>query len=141
MRLEDLKIPLMKQYQGDDNKSQKSYGLSKKDAISSIHSAIDHQYGENHYLMDVPSPRFSSAMGDDFGDEDEKSEIIRCILHNDNKALSEILTHCSLDITLIRDEMGYSLIHLSAYNNSDKCMEILIHHLVKSSDLSQSNSD
>jgi ankyrin repeat protein len=91
--------------------------------------------------MDVPSPRFSSAMGDDF-EEDEKSEIIRCILHNDNKALSEILNACSLDITSIRDEMGYSLIHLSAYNNSDKCLELLIHHLVKGIDLSQeSNSN
>lgn len=26
--------------------------------------------------------------------------------------------------------MGYSLVHLSAYNNIEKCMEVLFHHII-----------
>jgi ankyrin repeat protein len=28
--------------------------------------------------------------------------------------------------------MGYSLVHLSAYNNSEKCVEVLFQHILKS---------
>ena len=34
------------------------------------------------------------------------------------------------DITIIRDEMGYSLLHLAAYNNSDKCIDVLFKHIL-----------
>jgi len=44
--------------------------------------------------------------------------------------LKDILGNTLLDITLIRDEMGYSLAHLAAYNNSDKCMDQLIQHIL-----------
>lgn len=37
-----------------------------------------------HYLMEVPSPKFSSALGEDIGEDEEKNEIIRCILYNDH---------------------------------------------------------
>lgn len=60
------------------------------------------------------------------GEDEEKNEIIRCILYNDNEGLKAILTvSIMLDITQIRDEMGYTLAHLAAYNNNEKCMEIL----------------
>ncbi len=65
--------------------------------LSSIHS-YDNPHGINnrdvHYLLDVPSPRFSSMIGggDDEGEDDEKVEIIRCIVHNDAKSLREILS-------------------------------------------------
>lgn len=72
--------------------------------------------------MDMPSPRFSSAFGDEIGDEEEKNEIIRSILHNDFEGLRSVLMLTLLDITQIRDEMGYTLIHLGAYNNSEKCL-------------------
>jgi hypothetical protein len=46
--------------------------------------------------MEVPSPKFSSVMGGTGGEEpledDEKVEIIRCIVHNDAKSLREILS-------------------------------------------------
>ena len=44
-----------------------------------------------HYLMDVPSPKFSSALGEDAEEDEEKNEIIRCLLHNDHMALKECL--------------------------------------------------
>lgn len=102
---------------------------TKQDAISSIHSfdnLAGHHLNDAHY-MDVPSPRFSSVMGgEDVEEDEEKNEIIRCILHHDHQSLKEILVNTLLDITYIRDDMGYSLVHLSAYNNSEKCMEVLI---------------
>lgn len=78
----------------------------------------------------MPSPKFSSALGDDIGEDEEKNEIIRSILYSDHQSLINILSITSLDITQIRDEMGYNLVHLSAYNNSEKCMEALFHHVL-----------
>lgn len=40
--------------------------------------------GDVHYLMEVPSPKFSSALDDDIGEDEEKNEVIRCILYNDH---------------------------------------------------------
>jgi hypothetical protein len=37
------------------------------------------------------------------------------------------------DITMIRDEMGYTLIHLAAYNNADKCIEVIFDHVLNGS--------
>lgn len=103
--------------------------------ISSIHSYNEFAGGASgahnadfHYLMDVPSPKFSSVIGDE--DDDERTEIIRCLLHQDYNTLQDILSHTMLDITQIRDEMGYSLAHLAAYNNSERCMDLLIHHVL-----------
>ena len=89
--------------------------------------------------MDLPSPKFSSNLvnnfnkllqGEDIGEDEEKIEIIRCILSNDSAGLLEILSICQQDITKVRDEMGYSLIHLAAYNNSEKSVELLIKHVL-----------
>jgi ankyrin repeat protein len=91
--------------------------------------------GDVHYLMEVPSPKFSSALGDDIGEDEEKNEIIRCILYNDHQALKENLSFSMLDITEIRDEMGYTLAHLAAYNNTEKCMEVLFQHILSSNGL------
>jgi hypothetical protein len=49
--------------------------------------------------MEIPSPKFSSALGDDIGEDEEKNEIIRSILYNDPTALKDILSVTSLDIT------------------------------------------
>ena len=62
----------------------------------------------------------------DMEEDEEKNEIIRCILHNEPHTLRDLLAQTMLDITNIRDDMGYSLVHLAAYNNTDKCLEILI---------------
>ena len=54
---------------------------------------------EAHYI-DVPSPKFSSVMGGEDVDEDEeKNEIIRCILHHDHMTLRDLLMNTLLDIT------------------------------------------
>jgi hypothetical protein len=45
--------------------------------------------------MDVPSPKFSSAVGEDVENEEENNEIISCILHNDPMMLKEILNMSS----------------------------------------------
>ena len=58
--IKNLKEPLMNKGKSNDEENRKS-------AISSIHSHEDHSPGGNHYLLDVPSPKFSSAMGDDVG--------------------------------------------------------------------------
>ena len=77
----------MKNQHGEsDDKSKKSSfsAFRNKDGISSIHSNNDIQPmagADVHYLMDVPSPRFSSNIGDDVEEDEEKNEIIRCILH------------------------------------------------------------
>ncbi len=39
-----------------------------------------------HYIMDVPSPKFSSVIGEDEAD-DERAEIIRCLLEHDSHSL------------------------------------------------------
>jgi len=80
--------------------------------------------------MDVPSPRFSSAMGEEIGEDEEINEIISCIIHNDSQALQDLLTVSKLNITQIRDELGYTLMHLAVYNNSEKCVEVLIRYVL-----------
>lgn len=80
--------------------------------------------------MEVPSPRFSSVVGDEVENDEEINEIIRCILHNESLTLEDILGLTHLDVTSIRDEMGYSLIHLAAYNNVEKCLEVLLLHFL-----------
>lgn len=94
--LDDLKMPLIGRVQAsNDNRSTQSVVFKGKD-LSSIHSH-DNPNGfvhhDVHYLIDVPSPRFSSVVngGDEEGEDDEKVEIIRCIVHNDAKTLREIL--------------------------------------------------
>ena len=49
--------------------------------------------------MDVPSPKFSSALGDMEDEDDEKNELIRSILHNDPYRLRELLKKVDVDIT------------------------------------------
>ena len=65
--------------------------------------------------------------------DDEATEIIRCIVHQEHLLLKDILDQTSIDVTQIRDEMGYSLVHLAAYNNTEKCMEHLINHILRGS--------
>jgi len=75
----------------------------------------------------VPSPRFSSsAIGDEIGADEEVAEIIGCIIHNDSNMLMQILQVTQLDVTEIRDSIGYTLMHMAAYNNSERSIEILI---------------
>lgn len=84
--LEELKVPLI---QGRD-KPLSSGKFKKHSAISSIHSNLDdhaHLGADVHFLIDIPSPKFSSALGDDIGEDEEKNEIIRCILNSDSNAL------------------------------------------------------
>ncbi len=77
----------------EDFKSRKSPSFysgiminkNMKQEISSI--TTYHEAGADvHYLMDLPSPKFSSAMGEVEEDE-ERNEIIRCILHHENATL------------------------------------------------------
>mmetsp|Transcript_40416 Transcript_40416/g.38905 ORF Transcript_40416/g.38905 Transcript_40416/m.38905 type:complete len:284 (-) Transcript_40416:64-915(-) len=37
-----------------------------------------------------------------------------------------------MDVTSVRDEMGYNLVHLTAYNNTEKCMKVLFQHILGS---------
>ena len=50
----------------------------------------------HHYYLDVPSPKFSSNRGgdDNIDEDEEKNEIIRCIMHNDYTTLNDILSLC-----------------------------------------------
>mmetsp|Transcript_31987 Transcript_31987/g.31286 ORF Transcript_31987/g.31286 Transcript_31987/m.31286 type:complete len:181 (-) Transcript_31987:186-728(-) len=83
-----------------------------------------------HFLIDVPSPRFSSAFGDDINEDEEKNEIIRCILSNSHTELKDALMITQLDLTKIKDELGYNLLHLCAYTKSDKCLQVLFNHIL-----------
>jgi hypothetical protein len=69
----------------DGRKSSFSGFARQKDAISSIASHNDFYQNipgaDMHYLRDIPSPRFSSNLGEDVEEDEEKNEIIRCILH------------------------------------------------------------
>jgi ankyrin repeat protein len=44
--------------------------------------------------------------------------------------LQELLKVSKLDITKVRDEMGYTLIHLATYNNAEKCLQVLCNHIL-----------
>ena len=78
-------------------------------------------------------------------EEEEQKEIIRAILHQDTQNLKELLAQTVQDLTQIRDEMGYTLLHLSAYNNTDRCLELLLQHLLQGNtvqvNLQNDNSD
>ena len=78
-------------------------------------------------------------------EEEEQKKIIRAILHQDTQNLKELLAQTVQDLTQIRDEMGYTLLHLSAYNNTDRCLELLLQHLLQGNtvqvNLQNDNSD
>ncbi|CDW90669.1 dhhc zinc finger domain containing protein [Stylonychia lemnae] len=142
-----LKTPLMQNQQldGNSNKSLLSAIKSnnnKVDVISSIHSYNEFLGArENHYLMDMPSPKFSSAMGGETeGRDEEINEILGTMVNLDHQALKALLATCNLDVTRIRDEMGYSLIHLAAYNNSEQCLDVLIQHIMNGGNKDQLNA-
>eukprot|EP00349_Pseudokeronopsis_sp_Brazil_P002034 CAMPEP_0202962044 /NCGR_PEP_ID=MMETSP1396-20130829/6144_1 /ASSEMBLY_ACC=CAM_ASM_000872 /TAXON_ID= /ORGANISM="Pseudokeronopsis sp., Strain Brazil" /LENGTH=274 /DNA_ID=CAMNT_0049682345 /DNA_START=281 /DNA_END=1105 /DNA_ORIENTATION=+ len=78
----------------------------------------------------MPSPRFSSALGEDMQEEDEKNEIIKCILGNSHTELKELLATTQLEVTKVKDELGYNLLHLCAYTKADKCLQALFTHIL-----------
>lgn len=80
----------------------------------------------------MPSPKFSSAIEDVSADDDERAEIVKCILSNDHKNLKSVLENTKIDITKMKDEMSYTLLHLSSYNNSEQCLKLLISHILSS---------
>jgi hypothetical protein len=55
--------------------------------------------------------------------------------------LKDVLAICTTDIAQIRDDMGYSLLHLAAYNNSDKCIEVLFNHILHGTTMNDSDNN
>lgn len=88
------------------------------------------------YSKLAPHPKFSnrseySGLEELLDDLNDERKIIRCLNNSDVTGLRSMLIGTNLDVTKIIDENGYTLAHLAAYVNSDKCMLVLFEHLFK----------
>jgi ankyrin repeat protein len=62
------------------------------------------------------------------GEGNYERRIIRCVNNQNVTGLKSLLICANLDITKIVDENGFTLLHLAAYVNSDRCLRAILDH-------------
>lgn len=69
-----------------------------------------------------------SGLEEIFDDQHDERRIIRCLNNSDVTGLKSMLIGTNLDVTRIVDENGFTLVHLAAYVNSERCLHVLLEH-------------